>query len=69
MISSKADFFFFSPLESELEDVSFLLTEEDDDADAFRALAPRRELERHQDHVRDKGEKKIKKNKSPTSQL
>lgn len=43
MISSRADFFFFSALESKLEDASFLLTEEDD-AEAFRALAPRTEL-------------------------
>lgn len=42
MISSKADFFFFSPLESELEDVSFLLV----DGAALRALAPRTELQR-----------------------
>lgn len=44
MISSKADFFFFSPpLESELE--SFLFTEvEDEDDAALSALAPRTEL-------------------------
>lgn len=41
MISSRADFLFFSDLESELEDVSFLLV---DDAAAFRALALRAEL-------------------------
>lgn len=43
MISSKADFLFFSDLESELEDVSFLLV--DDAAAAFRALALRAELQ------------------------
>lgn len=45
MISSKADFFFFSPpLESELE--SFLFTEvEDEDDAALSALAPRTELD------------------------
>lgn len=42
MISSRADFFFFSPLESELEDVSFLLA----DGAALRALAARAELQR-----------------------
>lgn len=42
MISSRADFFFFSPLVSEL--MSFLLVE--DDAAALRALAPRTELHR-----------------------
>ncbi len=45
MISSRADFFFFSALESKPEeDVSFLLVE--DDAAALRALAPRTELQR-----------------------
>lgn len=44
MISSRADFFFFSALESKPEeDVSFLLVE-DDAAAALRALAPRTEL-------------------------
>lgn len=47
MISSRADFFFFSPLESELEDGSFLLTEEDAAAAALRALAPRAELKQN----------------------
>lgn len=42
MISSRADFFFFFALESELEDASFLLV---DDAAALRALAPRAELQ------------------------
>lgn len=42
MISSRADFLFFSALESEPEDVSFLLV---DDAAALRALAPRAELQ------------------------
>lgn len=40
MISSRADFLFFSDLESELEDVSFLLVDA-----AFRALALRAELQ------------------------
>lgn len=42
MISSRADFFFFSRA-SELEDGSFLLVE--DEAAAFRALAPSTELQ------------------------
>lgn len=42
MISSKADFFFFSPLDSELLDVSFLLV---DAAAALGAIAPRAELQ------------------------
>lgn len=46
MISSRADFFFFSALESKLEEGSFLLVE-DDDAAALRALAPRTELQGH----------------------
>lgn len=46
MISSRADFFFFSALESKLEDVSFLFVDDDDDAAAaLRALAPREELQ------------------------
>lgn len=43
MISSRADFFFFSALVSEL--VSFLLVEDDAAAAALRALAPRTELD------------------------
>lgn len=45
MISSKADFFFFSLLESELDGGSFLLTD-GGAAAAFRALGPRTELRR-----------------------
>lgn len=41
MISSRADFLFFSPLESEPDDVSFLL---EDAATALRALLLRAEL-------------------------
>lgn len=42
MISSRADFLFFSALESKPEDVSFFLV---DDAAALRALALRAELQ------------------------
>lgn len=43
IISSRADFLFFSPLESELDDVSFLFT--DAAAAALRALPLRAELQ------------------------
>lgn len=43
MISSRADFLFFSALKSKLEDVSFFLV--DDAAAALRALALRAELQ------------------------
>lgn len=44
IISSKADFLFFSPLESELDDVSFLFTDAAAAA-ALRALPLRAELQ------------------------
>lgn len=50
MISSRADFLFFSALESEPEDASFLLV--DDAAAALRALAPRAELQGVTNRVR-----------------
>ena len=43
MISSRADFFFFSERES--VPASFLLVDDDDAAAALRALAPRAELQ------------------------
>ncbi len=49
MISSRADFFFFSALDSKLEDVSFLFV---DAAAALRALGPREELPGDTNNVR-----------------
>lgn len=57
MISSRADFFFFSDLESEPDGVSFLLVDDEDDDDddaaaALRALAPSAELQGDTNSVR-----------------